>query len=212
MPAAKTPKGAAMRARLIEAASRELVDGDGSLELSAVAARAGVSNGLPYRYFASKAQLMAAVVDDFFDRFDREIFEPTLEEVGSWREREQARMARTVEFFYRDPLAPVVVGLLSGDRDAVVALQARVERQVSAAARNIIRGQKEGSIGANLDPRLRAAMVMGGIHRTLLTALASSPKPAPEHVTRELSHFVDVVLGLGEAGISRLREHPGSEV
>ncbi len=68
-----TRRGEATRARLLEAAMAELVERDGALEVASVAARADVSVGLLYRYFGSKAGLVAAVVADFYDRLMTEI-------------------------------------------------------------------------------------------------------------------------------------------
>jgi len=65
---ALTRRGEATRSRLLEAAASELVERDGQLEVASVAARADVSVGLLYRYFGSKAGLVRAVVEDFYDR------------------------------------------------------------------------------------------------------------------------------------------------
>ena len=50
------------RERLLSAAQEELIEGQGHLEMQAVARRAQVSVGLAYHHFGSKAGLIAAVV------------------------------------------------------------------------------------------------------------------------------------------------------
>jgi AcrR family transcriptional regulator len=55
---------------LLRAAAEELVE-VGELEVAAVARRAGVSVGLPYRYFGTRSGLLIAVVDDFYDRLGK---------------------------------------------------------------------------------------------------------------------------------------------
>ncbi|QBI54103.1 TetR/AcrR family transcriptional regulator [Streptomonospora litoralis] len=71
---AVSARGRATRARLLEGARAEILGGDGSLEVAAVARRAEVSAGLLYRYFDGKDGLVAAVVDDFYDGYDSEVF------------------------------------------------------------------------------------------------------------------------------------------
>lgn len=68
-PEPKTPKGAATRQRIIRAARAELVERDGMLEVDSVATRAQVSVGALYRHFGSRAALVGAVVDDFYQRY-----------------------------------------------------------------------------------------------------------------------------------------------
>ena len=62
---APTARGAASRARLIQAARAELIERSGSLEVDSVAQRADTSVGLIYRHFGSRAGLIGAVVDDY---------------------------------------------------------------------------------------------------------------------------------------------------
>jgi AcrR family transcriptional regulator len=63
----------ATRGRLLESARNELVERQGVLEVDSVARRAGVSVGLIYRHFGSKAGLVGAVVQAFYDRFEDEV-------------------------------------------------------------------------------------------------------------------------------------------
>src|SRR5690606_34537405 len=56
--------------RLVTAAAAALVETGGRLEMASVAARAGVSVGLSYHYFGSKAGPIAVVFDDFHIRCD----------------------------------------------------------------------------------------------------------------------------------------------
>lgn len=62
------------RGNLIDAAQRELILGQGQLEMLAVARRAGVSAGLAYHHFGSKAGLIAAVVEAFYDQLEAAAF------------------------------------------------------------------------------------------------------------------------------------------
>jgi AcrR family transcriptional regulator len=155
-----------------------------------------VSNGLPYRYFHSKAGLIAAVVDDFFDRFDEGVFKPGFEDVGDWAERERERTRRFVDFFYRDPLAPFVLAMLAGEREVIARQQIRIAEQIAAAADNIRRGQSEGAVPAELDPDLSAALVMGGLMQALVSAFERDPRPDQDTVAGALCRFVTDSLRL----------------
>ena len=65
----QTRAAGATRERLLAAAVEVLLEGDGDFEMGQLAARAGVSNGLAYHYFGSKAGVLSAVIDDFYDRY-----------------------------------------------------------------------------------------------------------------------------------------------
>ena len=69
--------------RLIRAAQAELIQGGGLLEMQAVARRAKVSVGLAYHHFGSKAGLIAAVVQSFYDRLEEVAFNPSIAQFSS---------------------------------------------------------------------------------------------------------------------------------
>lgn len=72
-PERRTPRAEASRNRLRQAAADELVDRRGGLEVESVAQRAGVSVGLIYRHFGSRAGLVQAVIEDFDGRYVRDV-------------------------------------------------------------------------------------------------------------------------------------------
>jgi AcrR family transcriptional regulator len=186
----QTARGAASRTRLLHAAAAELIERDGSLEVLSVAARARVSVGLIYRWFESKAGLVAAVVDDFYDRLDAAVFDPDPAPGGTWAERERKRTELAVAFHYDDPLAPVVLSRLARE-PRVAAIEAdRVDRHVRAATKNLQRGQQRGEIPPDLDPELVGAMVLGGIREVLRHALQRDPRPPQRAVIDELWRFI----------------------
>ena len=102
-------KSTATRARLIAAAGEALREGDGEFEMGQLARRAGVSNGLPYHYFGSKAGAVAAVIEDFYDRYYA-VLNQDLDPEEAWAVRERERLRATVAFLYAEPLAPIVLG------------------------------------------------------------------------------------------------------
>ena len=100
----------ATRARLVAAAAEALLAGGGDFEMSQVARRADVSDGLPYHYFGSKAGALSAVVDDFYDRYYAVVNQP-LDGSRPWAEREFGR--RDPQPFVMDEVAGQWVALLA---------------------------------------------------------------------------------------------------
>lgn len=186
--------------RLLEAAAVELCRGDGNCEMSAVARTAGVSVGLAYHYFGSKAGLIAAVVEQFYEELDREVMMAKFG-LPDWREREYLRVERSVAFHYRHPLAPVILRRLRREPAVIEIEQARVARQVAEGTRNIISAQKQGSVVADLDPASAAAFTLAGMRALIAQALELPPEERPSE--RELT---DRIWRLIQRAIGRVRE------
>ncbi|MCQ0010299.1 TetR/AcrR family transcriptional regulator [Actinomadura madurae] len=81
----------------------------GDIEVASVARRAGVSVGLPYRYFGTRSGLLSALITDFYDRLDAAVG-LTEFDGDTWQDRERARVHAWVDHLYGDPLAPMVLG------------------------------------------------------------------------------------------------------
>jgi AcrR family transcriptional regulator len=186
----QTAKGTASRTRLLRAAADELIDRDGALEVMSVAARANVSVGLIYRWFDSKAGLLAAIVDEFYDRQDERIIDTDPAPGATWAEREHARTRLAVEFHYDDPLAPIVLSTLTKEPSIAAIEQRRLDRQIAEATKNLRKGQAGGEVSPDIDPELVGAMILGGTREVLRHALARRRRPKRQAVTDELWRFV----------------------
>jgi len=195
MPVGQTHRGRQTRERLLEAATLELVTHDGKVDFAAVARRAGVSAGAPYRHFSSKSGLLVALVDTFYDTWEELAYRPTFEEVSEdWWEREKERIRRTVDFHYDHPLGALMQQRLIGDAEAVRHQRVRADRQVRGAVKNVARGQALGRVPATIDAEISGALLMGGIGQTLHSALAQQPRMSRERVIRESQRFMQRVL------------------
>ncbi len=186
---ALTRRGAATRQRLLDAAEAELIERDGALEVATVAARAEVSVGLLYRYFGSKAGLVAAVVDDFY----RRLLESTAQarEAGdTWAERERRRTELSVDFHYREPLARVILSRLAREPEVAALEVQRLAHLVSDAGKSVQRGQRRGEIPSDVDAGTVAAMLIGGFRVAMAEALSRPNRPDQAKLTDELWHFV----------------------
>lgn len=185
-----------MQRRLIESAREELIERDGQLEVDSVAGRANVSVGSIYRHFGSRAGLIGAVVDDFYQRYRREALDPNPVPGGRFGEREHKRTERGVAFHYNDPLARVILKSLHLDPEVAVKEAAHIDAMSSAAASVMALGQRRGEIPDDRDPRFLGAMIIGGMRRVLAVALASDP-PIPQRTTvRKLWVLNAAIMGV----------------
>ena len=167
------------REKLIGAAQAELIAGEGQFEMQAVAKRARVSVGLAYHHFGSKAGLIAAVVEAFYNRLDTVAFSGATLPKTSWAAREKARIAAYVRFHYGHPFAPLVIGTLSRAPEVRDVEAAFTARQLAAGAEMIAAAQREGVVGLGIDPQLTIALMIGGIRQALIGALMRSRDPMP---------------------------------
>lgn len=178
--------------RLLASAAKELHKGDGDFEIGAVAQTAGVSVGLAYHYFGSKAGLVAAVVEQFYEELDQEVMMARFGPSSNWREREYERLKRNVAFHYRHPLAPVILRRLRRQPVVIKIEQARIARQVAEGTRNIISAQRQGSVVKNLDPTSAAAFTLAGMRALIAQALELAPANRPTE--RELAERIWLLI------------------
>ncbi|WP_374467444.1 TetR/AcrR family transcriptional regulator [Ferrovibrio sp.] len=183
-------RGGETRERILKAAAKVLVAGDGQCEIADVARAAGVSAGLSYHYFTSKAGLIAAVVEAFYDRFEAAVMDVNPKPGATWGERERLRLDRMVAFHYAEPLAPLILTRLSRTPEVAAVEATRLARHIALAARNIEIAQKRGEIPADLDASLLGAMILGGLRQAIGQALAAVKRPAQAKVTEQLWQFI----------------------
>ena len=188
----KQPRAHASRDRLLEATVEELIEGRGELAVQSVAARAGVSTGLVYRYFGSRAGLIAAVVDAFYDRVD-ELMHRQFPEL-SWPDAERLRTRLGINLFYDTPAAPVILGRMGWEPEIAAVEARRVRRYVELASLNIRRGQELGVVSGWLDPDVAGAMTLGGIRAALVQATVADPRPDRDALADQLWRFVVAML------------------
>ena len=177
-----TRKGRATRERLLAAARELAIASGGHFEVASVAEAAGVVPSLVHRYFGSKAGLVAALVDDFFDRFQREVLDLDLDDRGDWARHERARLEAGVRFHYREPLAVVLYGALVRDPEVARRESAGVALVVQRAARSIRKAQRRGELPLGVDPGLAGAAMFGAMRQVMVEALTRPRRPSPERV------------------------------
>ncbi len=184
---ALSERGARTRRRLLDAAAEELIT-TGEVEVAAVARRAGVSVGLPYRYFQTQSGLVSALLARFYYRVDAAVFRGF--PGGTWAARERARMGALVRHLYGDPLAPAILGQRSRDVQATEVESRYMRLVIDRAARNLAGARSRGEGAPEGDLELLAACLMGGLRSALGTALNRTPRPDPEALTDTLWAFM----------------------
>ncbi|MGY2905907.1 TetR/AcrR family transcriptional regulator [Bradyrhizobium sp. URHC0002] len=194
----------ATRERLVRAAQDELIRNHGHLEMQAVAKRAQLSVGLAYHHFGSKAGLIAAVVETFYNRLDEGVFNDACRPSESWADRERRRIACYIAFHYDHPFAPLVIGALSRAPEVLDIERAFTNKQLAGGARMIEAAQRDGFVPDHIDPHLTIALMSGGIRQALIGALMSEQRPDPEKLTDEIWAFMTGALRLtAGAGIKK---------
>jgi AcrR family transcriptional regulator len=182
-------KVARTRAALLRAAAEEMAEGDGQLEVAAVARRAGTSIGLTYRYFASKGALAAAVFEDFHDRLDAAVLQAEID-APTWRERERRRVELLIAFHAAEPLARVAVSGLAREPEVAAVLVERHGRQAALVAALLARGQDLGEVDASLEPAIAGPMLLGAIREAIRVALTAGDAMPMGEVTAHVLSFV----------------------
>jgi AcrR family transcriptional regulator len=182
--------------RLILAAQNELALNRGNIEMQVVAKRAEVSVGLAYHHFGSKAGLVAAVVEAFYSQLDAAAFDGFNAPFNVWADRERARIFAYVQFHYRHPLGPLMVGSLSRSLEVQDVETAFTERQLAGGARMIAAAQAQGVLPVSIDPELTIALMVGGIRQATHHALRKEPRPNPQDLADNIWVFMAAALGL----------------
>lgn len=179
---------------MLQAAGAELEE-TGDLQVASVAQRAGVSAGLPFRYFGTRSGMLIAVVEEYFTRLGaaaalREYDDPR------WEQRERRRVRDWVDFLYAEPLSAVVLGGLTGDAEVAAAVAGHLRSLFALGGGNIARAQQTGELPAGRDPELLAAATVGGLHAIVVVALNRDPRPPADVVFDQSWAFVAGALGI----------------
>jgi AcrR family transcriptional regulator len=184
------------RERLIRAAREELIRSHGHLEMQAVSKRARVSVGLAYHHFGSKAGLIAAVVEEFYNRLDEAAFNDSRLPSEGWADREKRRIAAYINFHYDHPFAPLVIGALSHAPEVLDVERAFTGRQLAAGARMLEAARRNGFVPDHIAPHLTIALMIGGIRQALIGALSSEKRPDSAKLTDDIWTFMAGALRL----------------
>jgi AcrR family transcriptional regulator len=186
-------RGALARDRLLYAATDELAE-TGEIEVAAVARRAEVSVGLPYRYFGTRTGLLIAVQEAFYRRLC-DAAAMRIYDAPTWAERELQRIRDWVAFLYDEPVAPMVLAGF-GDAEVAAANTCHLHELIEVGARNLAQAQRAGEVPAERDPEFMAAATLGGTNAVVAVCLTRVPRPPADSVVDALWAFVSGAVGL----------------
>jgi TetR/AcrR family fatty acid metabolism transcriptional regulator len=148
------------------AAAREAfaLNGYEATSICDVARTAGVSDGLVYRYFASKRDLLLAVLDDFYGRIIDNL-ERTVSSATSFEERLAALVHSHVELFVDDvALCRLFIVEVRNFEDYVGSETHELNRRYTSILMRILAdGRAAGRVAGAIDDRLVRDMMFGGI-------------------------------------------------
>lgn len=192
---AREKRGAETRNRLIAAAGEALIEAEGDFEMGQLARRAGVSDGLPYHYFGSKAGALSAVIDDFYDRYDA-VVNQEFDRDAPWAEREFERLQAWIAFLYSEPLAPIVLAKMSRTVQVAGVETMRQDQLIRLARRNIEMGQRSGEIPEAIHAGIAAAAIIGAIRQAASHTFADAKRPDSRDMTAQLWALISGALGL----------------
>ena len=197
---APTLRGRRTREKLIDAARDALIEGAGAAEITDIANRAGVSAGLAYHHFGSKDGLVAAVVEDFYDRYARIANQTFRGE--TWAQREVRRVRAVVRFFLEEPFTRTLFGPLGRSSSVMQAESACMAMLIERGACNIAQGQMDGDLPRQADPHIAAAFVLGGLRQCTSMALNNPANPDVDQLAHAIWVLIAQSLGLREGSKS----------
>lgn len=197
---APTLRGRRTREKLIDAARGALIEGAGAAEITEIARRAGVSAGLAYHHFGSKDGLVAAVVEDFYERYAAIANQSFHGE--TWAQREVQRVRAVVRFFLEEPFTRTLFGPLGRSSSVMQAESVCMAMLIERGARNILQGQIDGDLPRQADPEIAAAFVLGGLRQCMSLALTSAANPDVDQLAHAIWILIAQSLGLREGSKS----------
>jgi AcrR family transcriptional regulator len=142
--------------------------GVGSATTRAIAAEAGISEGLIYRYFENKLDVLRTAVREYLAPAFADALRELPKHVGTGSPAEHLeRIAVAALAYYRD-LVPVMAALFSDNallewyRTSLAAREAGPHRAIKIVGDYVAREQELGRIDPALDPVVAAQMLLGG--------------------------------------------------
>lgn len=195
--------------RLVRAAEAELIESNGHMEMLAVAKRAGVSVGLAYHHFGSKAGLLAAVVDHFYAPLRDISFGKAIPLDQDWSAREKARTRAFIDYFYAHPFAPLVAGRLGREPEVRDVEAAHMNALLAEGAKNLAQGQRQGVVSNDVVPEVVIGLLMGGLRQAIDSAILAKTRPPKTVLLEQIWTFFERGMGLNTSETERDggREH-----
>lgn len=185
------------RQKLLERAFEEIHrNGFRAASLDSILAEAGVTKGALYHHFPSKAELGYAVVDEVVRPWMEAIWQPIVlaanpidAAIATIRERLKARSALALTIGC--PFNNLTQEMSSIDEGFRTRLSAILHAWRDAMAEAMRRGQADGNVCADVDPRAAAAFVISSVEGCVGMAKAAQSREFLEAGFRGLVEYLE---------------------
>ena len=132
------------------------------------------------------------------DRVEDAVLMARLDDIEDWEARERERVRRYIEFLIADSLAVNVITRLAGTPAVAAVETARWEKLIATGAKNMAEGQSRGTVAADIEPQLLAAMTLGAVRSAVASEFANKQPAIPAQLAEDIWGFVRRGLGLEE--------------
>lgn len=159
--------------------------------MSDIAREAGVSDGLAYRYFSSKRELLQVVLDEFYARI--------IAHNEEWVAREEGFFAK-LETLIREHVRLLVedtglVRLFIAEVRSLEGYQGsktyELNRRYTSILTDILaEGANQGLIGSSVDSRLVRDMIFGGVEHLAWRRILTGQEVDAEEIARSMTKIL----------------------
>lgn len=178
----KTKKGIETRGRLLDAARTVALRFNGQIEIARIAEVAGVVPSVVHRYFGSKNGLVIAIVGEYYDSLDKQVFTQDLRGSGDWVQSEKLRLQMGIDFMYQEPFAQVIHGSFARAPEVACCERERISAVIDRTAKGIKFAQKIGTLPHHIDADLAGAAMFGALVQVISHALSRKRRPSKKAV------------------------------
>ena len=180
------------RQKIIEALTRLMWTNDfHSVTTAEIAESAGVTEGLIYKYFKSKKDLLYQVLEDLFAQFNATILE-RIAGKSSAIEKLEVIICSSIEYYTANRVFARI--LLLEVRNSQDYFNSKAYIRVKAYARNILdiinEGIESGEIKPDTDPRILRKIILGAIEHACVGEIIFSKELDVQTITRSISTII----------------------
>ena len=177
------------RQKIIEALTQLMRTRDfHSVTTAEIAQRAGVTEGLIYKYFSSKKDLLYQVLDDLFARFNETVLE-RIAGTSSAIQQLDIIIASSIEYYAANRVfARILLLEVRNSQDYFTSEAYERVKTYARRIRDIIdQGIAKGEIKSDIDPQIFRNVILGAIEHACLGEIIFSRKLDAQVVTQSIS-------------------------
>jgi AcrR family transcriptional regulator len=180
------------RQKIIEALTRLMWTKDfHSVTTAEIAIMAGVTEGLIYKYFKSKKELLYQVLTELFVRFNHTVL-ARIAERNSAIEKLEIVILSSIEYYITNRVFARI--LLLEVRTSTDYFSSEAYEMVRAYTANILaiiqEGIQKGEIRTDTDPRILRKIILGAIEHACLGEIIFSRDLDAQAITRNISTII----------------------